>query len=360
MMSLTPSTQIRKRKTLRNVYSRARRTIYVRRAFFLKDEGMTLGSSKLHSARSFLLPVCSLALLWSLGWPGSVSAIHGGGDREVAEGDILAKETRQTVRGNVVAIPAKDGITVLLFWATWSPRSKSALGLWEKFREDYPDQPLTIITVNAERDELSSQDLQTIDSYIAENIPNLPVVLDEGLSLFNTYAVKAVPTAFFMDSAGKVLYRYPSLPTSAALDLQEELEIRLGLRKRQTEEEKASRGKLDYQPKNNALLYYNLGVQLYKKGFREKAIQRMFIALQRDPEYVDPLRTLEGIFSLNGRTPEAEARFKTLLVENGLDAQVERIGTGEPIILQAPKKIDAMERMRQLLEKNNPAPGTSQ
>jgi thiol-disulfide isomerase/thioredoxin len=315
---------------------------------------MTQGSFKLAAARSFLLHICSLAILWNLGLPGFAFAVHGGSDREILPGDVLPKVSKQTVRGELIDVPAVEGITVLLFWANWSPRSKPALELWEKFSNDYPDQPLTIITVNAERTELSNEDRQAIDKYIAENIPNLPVVLDEGLNLFNTYAVSALPTAFFMEGSGKILYRYASFPTSAPLDLQEELEITLGIRERETGEEEASRGKLEYQPQNNALLYYNLGVQLYKKGFREKALERMVIALQKDPEYPDPLRTLEGIFFPNSRTPEAEARLKTFLVENGLDEQVERIGEGEPILIEAPKKIDAMERMRQLMEKNDP------
>jgi thiol-disulfide isomerase/thioredoxin len=320
---------------------------------------MTLGPSKFTAAESFLRYFCSLVILWGIGWPGSAFAVHGGSDREVAPGDVLPKVSRQTVQGNAISIPANEGITVLLFWATWSPRSKQALELWEKFSDDYTDQPLTIITVNAERDELSSQEFQSVDQYILENIPNLSVVLDGGLNLFNTYAVSALPTAFFLESSGKVLYRYPSFPTSAALDLQEELEVTLGLRKRQTEEEEASRGKLEYQPKNNALLHYNMAVQLYKKGFREKALVRMVIALQKDPEYKNPLRTLEGIFFTAGRTPERETVLKTFLIENGLDDQVDRIGEGEPILIEAPKKIDAMERMRQLMEKNASSPSSS-
>jgi thiol-disulfide isomerase/thioredoxin len=314
----------------------------------------------LRTARSFLTCICLLAILYNLGWPDSAFAIHGGSDREVIPGDVLPKVSKRTIKDDTISMPAEDGITVLLFWATWSPRSKQALELWEKFRVDYPDQPLTIITINAERDEISSQELKIIDQYIVENIPNLPVVMDEGLDLFNTYAVSALPTAFFLENSGKVLYRYPSFPTSAPLDLQEELEITFGLRQRQTEEEAASRGKLDYQPKNNALLYYNMGVQLYKKGFREKALERIVIALQKDPEYQDQLRTLEGIFLSGGRTPETEARLKTLLMENGLDEQVSRIGEGDPILIELPKKIDAKERMRLLMEKNNPSPATSQ
>jgi len=321
---------------------------------------MISGSHKLCIIRSFLRRLGTLTLLLSLGWPGFALAADGGNSREIATGNVLPIISKRTVRGDEISIPANEGITVIVFWATWSSRSRQALGLWEKFSADYTDQPLTIITVNSEKVGLSIQDQQAIDNYIAENVRNLPVVMDVELFLFNTYAVKAVPTAFFMDSAGKVLYRYPSFPTSAVLDLQEELEITLGLRERQTEEEKASRGKLDYQPESNALLYYNLGVQLYKKGFREKALQRIAIALQKDPEYQDPLRTLEGIFFPDGRTPKAEIRLKEFLVENGLDEQVDRIGEGEPILIEAPKKIDAMERMRQLLEKNKPSPGTSQ
>lgn len=316
-------------------------------------------SSTLVGTRSFLSPVTWVVLAVALLWSCPAFAIHNESHREIAPGDVLPKVSKQIVRGDAITIPANDGITVLLFWATWSPRSRQALELWEKFSVDYPEQPLTIIAINSERDELSSQDLQSIDQYIVENIPNLPVVMDDGLDLFNTYAVKALPTAFFLESSGKVLYRYPSFPTSAPLDLQEELEITLGLRKRQTEEEKASRGKLEYQPKNNALLYYNLGVQLYKKGFREKALQRIVIALQRDSEYQDPLRTLEGIFFGDGRTPEDETRLKAFLMENGLDDQMDRIGEGEPILIEAPKKIDAMERMRQLMEKNNPSSSSS-
>ncbi|MDF1525801.1 MAG: TlpA disulfide reductase family protein [bacterium] len=320
---------------------------------------MIPGSSRINPVYNILMRLGSLVILFSLGWPVSALAIHEQSNREIVEGDIVPWMPEKTIQGNAIMIPANEGITVVLFWATWSSRSKQALELWNKFKDDYADQSLTIITVNAERDELSSQELQSIDQYIVENIPNLPVVLDGGLNLFNTYAVIALPTAFFLESSGKVLYRYPSFPASAALDLQEELEVTLGLRKRQTQEEEASRGKLEYQPKNNALLYYNLGVRLYKKGFREKALQRIIIALQRDPEYQDPLRAMEGIFFGDGRTPEDEARLKTFLMENGLDGQVDRIGEGKPLLIEVPKKIDATERMRQLMEKNAPSPGSS-
>ena len=268
-------------------------------------------------------------------------------------GDVLPAQVLELKDGSQFTVPSGEGLTVVLFWSTWSPRSVPALELWHKFSAAYPDEPLEIVIVNAEKDELTPADRAAIDSYIEENSITLPVHIDEGLVLFNTYAVMAVPTVFFLDGGGEVLYRYASFPTSAPLDLEEELEVRLGLRKRQTEEEVASRGKLDYQPKNNALLYYNLAIQLYKKGYREKAMERFVIALQKDPDYGEPLRALEGIYFKGGRTPEAEGSLEALLADSALEQLVERIGEGEPLVLEEKKKIDAMERMRKLLEKGS-------
>ncbi|MDF1535343.1 MAG: redoxin family protein [bacterium] len=249
-------------------------------------------------------------------------------DREVAVGDLLPAQVLELKDGNRFNVPSGEGVTVVLFWATWSPRSAPALELWHRFSAAYPDEPLRVVTVNSEKDGLGSTDRAAIDSYVEENGVTLPVHIDEGLVLFNTYAVKAVPTVFFLDRIGKVLYRYAGFPTSAPLDLQEELEIRLGLRKRQTDQEAASRGKLAYQPKNNGLLYYNMAVQLKKKGFPMKARQRLLKALERDPEYLDPLLALEEDFFAEGRTPDSEKALGVFLLDNGFTELSKRYSGG--------------------------------
>ncbi|UCG39459.1 MAG: redoxin domain-containing protein [bacterium] len=304
------------------------------------------------SALKHLLTAAAVILLSSV----SAGALHGASDREIVEGDVIPAASLAAVDGSTVTIPTGDGLTVVLFWATWSPRSEPALELWQKFRDDYSGQPLSILTVNAEHDEITADDEAAIKAYITDKKVELPVVIDRGLELFNAYGVVAVPTAFFLDGEGKLLFRYPSLPTSASLDLKEELDVRLGLRERQTEEEKAHRGKLDYQPRNNALLYYNLGVQLQKRGQQDKAVQRYVMALQKDPDYPDPLRTLEGIYMRDGATPEAQQRLKDFLTENSLEALIPRIGQGEPIVVQGPEKIHARERMEKLLQQGAPQP----
>lgn len=272
-------------------------------------------------------------------------------DREIGIDDVMPRQVLQLKGGGEFQLPSQDGLTVLLFWSTWSPRSEPALELWQKFSTTYQDKPLHIVSVNAEKVELSASDLSDIDEYLEKNSVSLPVHMDEGLELFNRYSVKAVPTAFFLDSEGKILYKFASFPTSAPMDLEEEVEVQLGIRKRQTDDEVASRGKLEYQPKNNALLHYNMGIQLYKKNYKDKALQRFVIALQKDPDYEDPLRTLEGIYFGDSKTPEAEDELKGLLTENGLESIIEKIGTGQAIVPEGKKKIDAMEKMRLLLEK---------
>lgn len=299
--------------------------------------------------------ILAVALLVPVLLGAGVEGVHGYhqvNDREVMVGDRVPGRSLTAVDGSSLEIPSGEGLTVILFWAAWGSHSTPALDLWQKFSKDYADNKLTIITVNSDHEDLSAAQKTEVEELAKEHVPDLPLVLDEGLKFFNDLAVKSLPTVFFMNSEGVILHRYASFPTSAPLDLKEELEIQLGIRERETEEEKAARGKLAYQPKHNALLYYNLGVQLHRKGFAEKAKVRYIKALQLDPEYADPLRTLEGIYFADGRTAEAETELKALLTQDGLEMLVDSIGEGEPIVIEKKKKIDAMERMRQLMEGN--------
>ncbi|UCF31413.1 MAG: redoxin domain-containing protein [bacterium] len=269
--------------------------------------------------------------------------------RGMSEGDTFAPRTLRTISDEKVDIPAGEGLTVILFWATWSPRSKSALQMWERYSTEYAEHPVTVISVNADNQRMDASDLKRIDDFVRENDIALPVIIDFNLELFNEIGIVVNPTTLFLDDKGVLVYKLASFPSSAALDLKEELEIRLGLRERETDQERAARGKLDYQPKNNALLYYNMAINLWKKGFTEKAKDRLVMALQRDPDYGHPLRALEGIYLANGTTPESEQELREFLTERDLADLVDRIGQGEPFIVRTEKRTDPMEKLRQLV-----------
>lgn len=284
----------------------------------------------------------------------------GSPERGMNIGDILPAKNLKTLDMEKVPVPSEEGLTVLLFWATWSPRSISALQLWQELKEDYSEHNIKILAVNAEGQHLESAERQKVRNYIEENDIKLQVHMDSDLDLFNEIGVIVLPTTLFLHNDGEIVYKYTSFPSSARIDLKEGLEKELGIFKEASPEISAHRGKLEYQPKNRALLYYNLGSNLHKKGFTEKARARYIIALQKDPEYKDPLRALEGLYFVDGQTPESEEELKALLIENNLEPVVEHIGEGEAVIVKKKeKKVDPMARMRALMGQSAPAPAAT-
>jgi thiol-disulfide isomerase/thioredoxin len=279
---------------------------------------------------------------------GGVLAEDAEGDRGIKVGDAVSSRELKTQGGDTVKIPAEDGLTVLVFWATWSPRSQPALSLWEEYQKSYQEHRITVLAINADHQNMEASDIGKVDAFIEENEIGLPVHVDRNLDLYNEIGVIVVPTVLFFHSDGELIYKYAGFPTSARLDLKEDLERELGILQ-EPEEAVEVAAEPAYAPKNNSLLFYNLGRRLHEKGMTHKAQERYIMALQKDPEYGDPLRALEGIYFDEGRTPETEQQLRDLLVRSQLEQLVDRIGEGEAMVLGKEKKADPMERMKALM-----------
>lgn len=319
-------------------------------------ESMDTGKNTVEKITLLIVPVI---LLWSLLYPWAVKA--GASNREIVEGDSVPIAILDDIAGNRHRIPDDETMTVVLFWATWSPRSVQAIDLWEGLSRGYPDELFQVVSVVAEKDELGDEDVNAIKAYVHEKQVSLPVVVDENLELFNSYGVKALPTVFMLDDNGLILYRYSGLPTSASLDLREELETRLGLKGPDTSEDKTVQTSLVYQPENNALLFFRMGNVFEEKGYFERAVEKYIEALVKDIKYEDPLRALERVYFRDGRTPDAEERLKARLSAGGLGELVDRVFEAEIPAerTEENKKIPAgneplspVERMQLLMEKN--------
>ena len=293
-------------------------------------------------------------------------------ERGIEVGQKIEPRQLRTIEREKIMVPAEEGLTVLLFWSTWSPRSEGALKLWQKYGEEYKEHGVQVITVNADHQDMQPKDVQDVKDYLTEKEVDLPVIVDSQLELFNEVGVIVLPTTLMFKPDGTMDYKYAGFPSSAELDLKEDLEAKLGIAREPTAEEETTRGKLAYQPKNNALLFYNMGQRIYEKGFPEKAKAKYIESLQRDSEYADPLRALEGLFFVDGRTPETEDRLKTLLTASGLEGvigniqeepegmEVEQMSAPEAtaqsgqVSAQAAtpevKKLTPMERMKLLME----------
>ena len=300
----------------------------------------------------------------------------GQAERGIEVGQKIEPRQLRTIEREKTMLPVEEGLTVLLFWSTWNPRSESALKLWEKFGNEYKEHGINVTAVNADHQDMQPEDVQKVRDYLVEREIKLPVVIDSHLELFNEIGVIVLPTVLIFKFDGTLEYKYAGFPTSAELDLKEDLETKLGIARKPTAEEEISRGKLAYQPKNNAILFYNMGERLREKGFPEKAKAKYIEALQRDQEYAEPLRALEGLFFAKGRTSEAEKRLEVLLTASSLEKVIENITAEQasdvittdqtsafedttqakqitaPAATPEAKTLTPMERMRLLMEKS--------
>jgi len=250
-------------------------------------------------------------------------------ERGIQLGQKIVPRQVKVLEGQDITLPAEEGMTVLLFWSTWSPRSSSAIEIWQRYAQRYQDYGVTVMSVNADNQHMDEADIRRIRDYIAEYKVTLPVILDSGLEMFNEIGVIVLPTTLFFTPDGTLDYKYPGLPSSAELDIKKDLEARLGIAPEPETGKEAPGGELAYQPKNNALLFYNMGKMYQEKGSPEKAKAKHIESLQRDREYRDPLRALEGIFFADGKTPETVERLKTLLTASGLEEVITEISEGE-------------------------------
>ncbi len=273
-----------------------------------------------------LLPVLVALLAVS----GLLAAPARGELRALKEGEVLAPVTLSGPDGQEVAVPpsppagapGENGVGVVVFWASWSPRSAPLLALWQKLASDYSSHPLRVVTVAADHQEMDAEKRAAVRAFLADNQITLPAGFDENLALYNRIGVVALPTTLFFRADGALSHEEAGFPSSAAIELPAALEKELGIARDETAVE--HRGRLAYQPKNKALLYHQMGVNLAKMKMREKARGKYIEALQRDPDYPEPLKALEDDLFRDGRTPEALQAMRDLLVKGDLPALAER------------------------------------
>jgi len=275
------------------------------------------------------------ALLVLLAWfPfAALPAAAEGELRGMGEGQRLPQREVKGLDGARWAFPGAPAatgegrpVTVVVFWSTWSPRSRLLLALWQEMAGEYSSRPLRVVTVNADHQEMDGERMAAVRAYVAENRLTLPVVVDENLALYNEIGVIALPTTLFFGPEGTLVKVSPGFPSSARLDLREELEKELGIAREEPSGPGRVRGRLAYQPRNNALLYFGMGNALLRVGMREKARLRWAEALRRDGEYPDPLKALEDDFFAKGRDPASERALHDFLAAEALPALASRYG----------------------------------
>lgn len=204
-----------------------------------------------------------------------------------------------------------SGVTVIVFWATWSPRSREILADLERLRTELGPERLHLVAVNAEHLAITAADRDAIRAVVAETNFSATVLLDEGLLAFNAYGTMAVPSSLVLDAAGRVTFTLAGYPMTMRSDLADAVRKNLGL---PTSEE--LRPVREYVPKNHGLMYYNFGRLLLEKGQEEKAVEQFRISVERDPAFKKPHLEI-GLYHF--RRGEVEAALSAFLKVREID-----------------------------------------
>lgn len=250
-----------------------------------------------------------LALLGLLAGAPAVAAF-----KYVEEGQRAPDFTLRSLGGSSVKLQDALGpkALVVVFWASWSPRSQPALDDLEALLKDRKDKGLAVLAVNVEHEAASAEELKAI----AERASHwtFPVLVDEGLSVYSTYGVVATPSMAVLDPQGVVRYARAGYSSSAKEDLREAIDALLGL----ADERAERRGiKLrDYVPPKKATLHYQKALVLIQRGMGRKAVKDLEEAAALDANWPEPRVALARLLRAEGgRTPGARERAENLLRE---------------------------------------------
>lgn len=197
------------------------------------------------------------------------------------------------------------GATVVVFWATWSPRSSEVIRDLEALRTEIGPEKIQIATVNCEHPSVSAADREAIAAAAKQGGYSGPVLIDDGLVTFNEYGAMALPSTLVVGADGKVAYILAGYPNTLREDLMDAVRVAAGL-----PSEAEQRPVLEYVPKNHALMYYNLGRQLASKGQDEKAEAQLKTSVEKDPDFKKSRVELGLIYKKTGRHELALAEFQ--------------------------------------------------
>lgn len=106
------------------------------------------------------------------------------------------------LNGKNVSLSDFKGKKVLLnFWATWCPPCRAEMPDIEKLYQENKDSDLVILGVNL------GEDTQTVKSYIDKNKYNFNILLDSDQAVAIKYNIVSIPTSFFIDKEGNIIYK---------------------------------------------------------------------------------------------------------------------------------------------------------
>ncbi|MDF1552104.1 MAG: redoxin domain-containing protein [Deferrisomatales bacterium] len=212
------------------------------------------------------------------------------------------------VAGESVRLLASLGekATVLIFWASWSPRSSEALGEFQEIYAEHRGTGLQVVAVNVEHQELEAEQRRSIATFAATQGLTYPVLVDDGLRVFNAYGVIAVPSLILADADGNILDLLEGYSNMTRCDFRDRVLEALGMLQPVVE---GSPEVSAYCPVGKAARYFQMGELFLNKKMVGRAVKALRRAVKEDPKYAEAYVHLAAALDLQGEgVAAAEAR----------------------------------------------------
>lgn len=222
--------------------------------------------------------------------------------------------------------------TLMVFFATWSPRSTPALEDAQKLAVQYADKGFRVLAVNVNRLSLGPDDRRQIVDLKESLKLTVPIVIDAGLETYNAFGVVATPSTAVINAEGKIVHEAASYLRSTGEDIRESVEILLGVRAAPKADAVAA--KPAYKPDSKALRHFSFGRTMFQRGNRDKAIDQLELAAAADPTYAAP-RIFLGHLLLQKKDPKSVQQAAELFAAAAAlapDDVTAHTGSGEALL----------------------------
>ncbi len=219
------------------------------------------------------------------------------------EGQRAPEFGLQDLKGATVRLQDRLGPKALavVFWATWSPRSRTLLDDLEKLYAERRAQGLEVLAVNVDHEHLGAEDRRAVEELAAGW--SFPTLIDEGLATYYAYGVVATPSLALLDAKGEIRFARASYSTSAREEVREAVDALLGI----VDEKKAQvlAQKREYVPPKKATLHFQKAQVLVGRGMAKKSVRDLEEAAKLDPQWADPRVLLARVYLAEERGKSA-------------------------------------------------------
>jgi Tfp pilus assembly protein PilF/peroxiredoxin len=234
------------------------------------------------AAHTLTVLVALLAMLFAIPQAGAAFKYLKAG-MEVPEFSLKSLDGQVYTLAQVKGQPA----TLVVFFATWSPRSTPALEDAQQLYAQYADKGFRVLAVNVNRLSLGPDDRREIGELKDKLKLTMPIVVDAGLETYNAFGVVATPSTAVLDTEGKIVHEAASYLRGTGDDIREAVEVLLGVREPRKLDAVAA-AKPVFKPDSKALRHYSFGRTMFQRGNRDKAMEQFELAAAADPKYAAP------------------------------------------------------------------------